>query len=248
MTLICFNQQDKQGKRERKMPLMFKPLAIVEIMYKHLFFSVISFCVLVSTSVNAEERLNIVVKGLFTDNAIVIVDGKQRFLKKGKTSPEGITLLSADSKQAKIRYKDKVRTLSLSKDIGSSYVEPTVKEVRLQRGRNGHYFSPGTINGRQTNFLVDTGASTVALSSTDAEGLSLDYKSGSKVRVNTASGVSDAYQITLREVAIGGLSVNNVRAVVIEGNYPLQILLGNSFLSEVEMEVDQGVLVLQKNL
>lgn len=208
----------------------------------------IGLVILVSCAIYAYafEELNITVKGLFTNTAVVIVDGKQRILKKDKTSPEGLTLVSADSKEAKIRYQGKVKTFVLSKDISSSYVKPSVKEVRLQRGENGHYFTAGTINGRQTNFLVDTGASSVAMSSSEASGLGVEYKNGRKVRVNTASGTSEAYEITLNQVAIGGVSVNNVQAFVIEGDYPLHILLGNSFLSEVEMRVDQGVLVLQK--
>lgn len=194
----------------------------------------------------ANNDLNIVVKGLFKNNALVIIDGKQRLLKKGKTSPEGITLISANSKEAKIRFNDKVHVLSLSKDVGASYTKPTVSEIRLQRGDNGHYFTPGTINGRQTNFMVDTGASSVAMSSADADSIGLSYKDARKVRVNTASGLSDAFEVKLRSVAIGSVKVNNVNALVIEGIYPITILLGNSFLSQVEMKVDEGVLVLQK--
>ena len=194
----------------------------------------------------ANSDFNIVVKGLFKNNALVIIDGKQRLLKKGKTSPEGITLISANSKQAQIRYNDKVHTLLLSKGVGASYTEPTVNEIRLQRGDNGHYFTPGTINGRQTSFLVDTGASSIAMSSADADGLGLSYKDARKVKVNTASGVSDAFEVKLRSVAIGSVKVSNVDALIIEGVYPITILLGNSFLSQVEMKVEEGVLILQK--
>lgn len=218
--------------------LPFKCWSASSVLILPLFFAQLCF---------ASNDLNIIVKGLFTNNAVVIVDGQQRLLKKGKPSPEGIVLLSANSQEAKIRYNGKIHTLNLSKDIGSSYAKPTKKEVRLQRGDGGHYFSPGFINGRQTNFMVDTGASAVALSSNDADSLGVKYKKGQKIRVNTASGISDAYEVTLKSVGIGGIQVNNVRAMVVDGQFPIHILLGNSFLSEIEMKVDQGVLVLQKN-
>jgi len=64
--------------------------------------------------------------------------------------------------------------------------------------------------------------------------------------VVTAQGEVDAKNITLTEVSVGGVKAPNVAATVIEGNYPMEILLGMSFLSEVSMKNEGGVLTLSQ--
>lgn len=104
----------------------------------------------------------------------------------------------------------------------------------------------GSINGNPANFLVDTGASVVALSGKTASALGINYQIGETGKVVTAQGEVDAKNITLTEVSVGGIKAHNVAATVIEGNYPMEILLGMSFLSEVSMKNEGGVLTLSQ--
>ncbi|SMF23303.1 aspartyl protease family protein [Alteromonadaceae bacterium Bs31] len=195
------------------------------------------------SAVSAVERIE--VKGLFSGSAVLLIDGKQRLLKKGKTSPEGVRLLEADSRQATVEVDGKQQTLRLSRRVGAEYSEPKYAEVRLPSGDFGHYVTSGRINASSVQFMVDTGASVIAISSQGASALGLSFRDGAPVQVATANGMVAGFQITLNSVSVGNLTLNNVTAVVIEGDSPNTILLGNSFLSRVNMRVEEGVLILQ---
>lgn len=201
-------------------------------------------CMLFSPAAIAE--LDIIVGGLLKNMVVLQVDGVQRIIKVGKTSPEGIKLISANTKKAVVEIDGKRQTLVLSKRIGGVvYAEPEKEIVRIARGVGGHYFTPGRINGKAVNFLVDTGATSVAMSSLMAKKLRIDYRSGTPIRMQTASGISQGYRLILASVSVGTVTIHNVEVIVNLGAYPTDILLGNSYLARVEMNIDDGVLVLQ---
>lgn len=187
---------------------------------------------------------DVVVKALLKNHAVIEVDGQQKFLKAGE-SFAGITLISADSKRGVFEIDGERQTLTVGRRMGARYKEPEKTSVRIASQQGGHYFTPGRINGRPVTFLVDTGATTVALNSLVAQQLGVDYLAGQRHRVQTAAGIVAAYRVTLTSVAVGTLTLHNVEASVLEGAFPAQILLGNSYLSRVDMQVDNGVLVLQ---
>ena len=188
---------------------------------------------------------DIVVKGLFKDGAVAEINGKQRVLKVGKRSPEGVLLISADSTKAVAEIDGQQRELTLDKSIGGSYAAPPKPEIRIASGQNGHYRTPGRINNRPVSFMVDTGASFVAMNDHQAQSLGLQFRRGQVMDVGTANGTTRGYKVMLYNVSVGEVTVNNVEAVVIEGFNQNDILLGNSYLSRIDMRVDQGVLVLQ---
>ncbi len=94
--------------------------------------------------------------------------------------------------------------------------------------------------------LLDTGATSIAMSSVEAKRLGIQYwLSGEKIMVNTASGMARAYAITLNRVQVGSIGINNVSATVVEGSNPQDILLGMSFLNRVDMTNSGNVMVLR---
>ncbi len=96
-------------------------------------------------------------------------------------------------------------------------------------------------------FMVDTGATILAMSSRHARQLGIDYRSSGEVgRVTTASGVSRSHYVDLDRVEVGSITVRNVRAAVVEGGYPQEILLGMSFLRHVGFSEDDGVLTIRQ--
>ncbi len=199
---------------------------------------------LIPVSVSAAN--DIVVRGLLKNMVVLEVNGVQRMIKAGKTSPEGITLISSNTKEAVVEIDGKQQTLTLSRQIGGvQYTAPEKEQIRIARGVGGHYFTPGRINSQKVNFLVDTGATNVAMSSLVANKLRLDYKSGMPISISTANGVVRGYRIVLQSVSVGTVKIHNVEATVTDGAFPSEILLGNSYLARVEMNVDDGVLVLQ---
>ena len=107
----------------------------------------------------------------------------------------------------------------------------------------GHYIAEGQINGRPVTFLVDTGATDVALPESMARALGLDF--GPRVQVMTAAGPSSAWVTRLDEVSVGGIRRENVRATITGGEFN-GILLGMSFLRHFDLQQSNGRLIIRE--
>lgn len=193
----------------------------------------------------AVERL--AVEALFTDKAMVMIDGKRRLLKLNKPSPEGVLLISANSREAVIEANGERQTYALGGHVSTSFSKPEQVTAKIWRDRSGAYTTVGSVNGRTVNFLVDTGASAVALHADEARRLGIPFKlEGKRIGVNTANGLAHAYDITLDRVQVGDITLTQVRGFVIEGGGTGRALLGMSFLNRVTMEDQGSVLLLHK--
>lgn len=119
--------------------------------------------------------------------------------------------------------------------------------VRLTAGRNGHFFAPVDINGRQIDVMVDTGASMVALTYEDAERAGIFVSpSDFTARSRTANGIARAAIVMIDEIEIGGITVRDVRGSVAEPGRQHITLLGMSFLGRLKsFQMQQGELLLQ---
>ncbi len=118
------------------------------------------------------------------------------------------------------------------------------REVVLQRNRSGHYITSGKINGKDVVFMLDTGATTVAIPGKLADSLELPI--GQEFLTQTANGVATSYSTRLDSVSIGEIGLNNVAAAVSPGLQMEQILLGMSFLQHVEFTQRGDVLILRQ--
>jgi aspartyl protease family protein len=116
--------------------------------------------------------------------------------------------------------------------------------VVLEQDRSGHYVAQGQINGQEVSFLVDTGATDVALPESVARALGLDF--GPRVQVMTAAGPANAWMTRLDEVVVGGIRRRNVRASIITGEFN-GILLGMSFLKHYGLQQQDGKLVIRQD-
>jgi len=116
--------------------------------------------------------------------------------------------------------------------------------VVLKQDRSGHYVADGQINGQDVRFLVDTGATDVALPESVARALGLDF--GPRVKVMTAAGPSGAWMTRLDEVAVGDLRRKNVRASITSGEFN-GILLGMSFLKHYNLQQQDGELIIRQD-
>jgi aspartyl protease family protein len=189
----------------------------------------------------------ITVEALFSGQAMVRVDGKRRLLKLSKPSPEGLVLISADSREAVIEVDGERRSYRLGSHVSTRYSTPEQVSAKIWRDEHGAYTTVGSINGRTVNFLVDTGASAVALHRADARRLGLDYKiEGNPMYVSTANGTAPAYELELDRVQVGDIVLHNVRGYVIESAGTGRILLGMSFLNRVRIEDQGSVLLLHR--
>lgn len=200
-------------------------------------------CVLSSSQVHA---LDIMLVGLFKKQAVFMLGQEQVLLKQGKTHKSGLKLIAVRKSSALIEYQGKRQTIAMNRVISAEYSVADKAEVSIRPDQRGSYFTQARINGRSTQILIDTGATSVALSGADARRLGLAYKRGQATTVSTASGVAPAYQIDLSRVSLGALTVHQVRAVVIEGHYPQVPLLGMSFLNQVKMQEEGNILYLRE--
>jgi aspartyl protease family protein len=189
------------------------------------------------------------VVALFRDSAVVIVDGKRRLLRTGEISPEGIKLLSAASDEAVFEFEGKTLKRRLDGRSGSTgtTTAPTAEEIQIFRDIQGMYRTVGSINGLPVGFLVDTGASAIAMNAAQARRLGIDFRvDGEPTYVATASDVTPAYSVTLDVVKVGALQARNVKAVVMDGAMPDEVLLGMSFLGRMEMLNQSNTLILRR--
>lgn len=116
-------------------------------------------------------------------------------------------------------------------------------EVVLQQNRAGHYVVQGVINGTSVTFLVDTGATQVAIS--EALANQLGVRQGGNVSVQTANGTVAGFSTRLEMVRIGTIEVHDVSALVAPGLEDDTVLLGMSFLKHVEFTQRNGKLILK---
>ncbi|SFJ90106.1 retropepsin-like aspartic protease family protein [Methylophaga sulfidovorans] len=180
--------------------------------------------------------VNIMVVGLFKDKAVVEVDGQQHFLNVGETSPEGLKLIAANSNNATFEINGEKQIFPLGDRINSNYIEAEKKTAVTLWPTNGMYTATGNINGYTISFLVDTGASTIAMNAATASRLGIDYLRGQQVGIRTASGKSVGYKVKLDYVQLDQIKLHNVDAVVLDGEEPSVTLLGMSFLGQLDIE------------
>lgn len=120
-----------------------------------------------------------------------------------------------------------------------------VREARLLRNRQGHYVADGSINGNRVTFLLDTGATDVAVPDALARQLRLPRLQQGMSR--TANGVVRVWRTRLDQVRLGALVLENVRATIVPSMHQdAEVLLGMSFLKQLEMIQREGVLTLRQ--
>ena len=127
----------------------------------------------------------------------------------------------------------------VASEHGDGYVE-----VKLASNRDGHFVMTGQINTRPVQFMLDTGATNVAVPEGVAKLLRLER--GERVQVSTANGRTDAFRTTLQRLQIGDIVLNNVRALVVPGLDGDQVLLGMSAVKQLEFTQRGGTLLLRQ--
>ncbi len=191
--------------------------------------------------------LDVNVIGLFPGKAVVTINrGAPRTLSVGERTAEGVLLVSVDARGAVVEIEGKRETLELGQHFASSSSAGTRQEVTLSPDSRGQYFVDGQVNGGHVRFIVDTGATYVRLSTSEAQRLGIDYRQGVRGYSVVADGrQGPAYRVKLDSVTIGDLTLLNVDASVGEGGMDAA-LLGMSFLNRTEMRREGQNLTLTK--
>jgi aspartyl protease family protein len=159
---------------------------------------------------------------------------------------DGVRLVSVTRNDAIVEVKGKRVALRLGDaqvNLGGKASAGGGKQIVLTAQSGGHFYAPGTINGKAVRFVVDTGATLVALDQYEADRLGIDWKSGRRGMSRTANGDTPIFRTTLPSVRIGDVQVYDVEAVVSPSPMPY-ILLGNSYLSRFQMKRENDVMTL----
>jgi aspartyl protease family protein len=183
-----------------------------------------------------------------TRQALLVIDGVPRVVEIGATV-QGVRLLSLSAAQAEIDVGGQRRLVFAGANpgrIGGNDPGPSgASEIVLTAGSGGHFTADGQINGKAVSFLVDTGATSIAMGQADADRIGLSYKNAPRGFAGTANGRIPVSVVTLSSVRLGDVEVANVEAVVMPSAMP-HVLLGNSFLTRFQMRRDNDTMRLIK--
>ena len=184
--------------------------------------------------------------GSMGNQALLVIDGAApRAVAVGSTL-RGVRLLSVGNGQALIEVDGHRQAIVLGAaavNLGGVPSPGSGTEIKLASDAAGHFQTQGTINGGSVTFLVDTGATLIAIGQPDADRLRLPYKDGQRVSLRTANGDTAGYRVRLNTVRIGDVEVYDVEAVVHGSALPF-VLLGNSFLTRFQMKRENDTLTL----
>ncbi len=184
--------------------------------------------------------------GRMGERALLVIDGKPQTLAAG-TSASGVRFLRWNGEQAEVESQGRLLALRVGAtpaNVGGAAPPSGGREIVLSAGSGGHFFAGGTINGKAVRFVVDTGATTVAMGQDEALRLGLDLSNASEGVSSTANGMVATQRLVLTRVRIGDVEISNVAATVLPQPMPY-LLLGNSFLSRFQMQRDNDVMRLK---
>jgi len=194
--------------------------------------------------VAAAQAQTVALAGRMGDRALLVVNGTPYTVAVGATSG-GVKLLRWQGEEAEVEVASSRQLLRVGgtpAQLGAGAAAPA-REIVMSASSGGHFMPEGAINGRNARFLVDTGATLVAIGRDEATRLGLDLSGASKGISQTANGPVAVQIVVLDRVRVGGVEITNVGAAIVPQTMPF-ILLGNSFLSRFQMRRDNDVMKL----
>ena len=185
--------------------------------------------------------------GLFPGKAVVVVNrGNPRTLSVGETTSEGVRLLSVDSGSATLEVDGKREKLGMGQHFETAAATGGRTTVTLPADSRGQFVASGQVNGGHIRFVIDTGATYVAIPVSEARRLGIDFSAGQRGATMTANGAVAVYKVNLDSVSVGDITLYNVEATVQPMPGMDVGLLGMSFLKRTEMRREGESLTLTK--
>ncbi len=201
-------------------------------------FFVLLFGMTISSNVYAVDK--ICYRGFRSDKALLNINGRLVELTPGQSSNNGVKLLTANKETITVKVDGKRYLYKINISKGTILAD----ELRLLPALNGNYLANGRINGKNVAFVVDTGASFIAMNKNLARALKIN-PGNKKIEIQTASGTEINYLVMLDTVSVGDINMYNIPAVISNHDYPKEPLLGMSFLQHVNMSQENGQMVLK---
>ncbi|MGJ7554690.1 retropepsin-like aspartic protease family protein [Variovorax sp. RB3P1] len=203
---------------------------------------------LMAAAAVAHAASSVTLTGSIGSRAILIVNGNAPKTVAIGESYQGVKLVSLQAEQAVVELEGKRVNLRMDTPVsigGGAATGGGGSRVVLTADSRGHFMTQGAINGRPVTFMLDTGATSIALSMADAQRIGLDYTKGQRVQIGTANGTTQGYRLRVQSVRVGDVEVYDIDAVVSPESMPF-VLLGNSFITRFSMRRDADQMVLEK--
>ena len=199
---------------------------------------------LLALACGAAVAADVALIGLIGDKAAVLAvgGGEPKTVKVGQKW-SGIAVISVERDQATVEIDGKQRVLKIGQHYRASAIASSREKVVLAADRGGMFVAEGAVNGIPMRFVVDTGATYVSLSASDATRMGLDFRKGRPVVMQTANGAVIKYLVKFDRVRLGGIELTGVDGVVGDQEMPYA-LLGMSFLNRLEMQRDGASMTL----
>lgn len=194
----------------------------------------------------AAQTPGVSLAGRMGERALFIVDGVPQMLAVGQ-STAGLRFRRWVGDRAEVERAGATSLLTLGgapATVGAGAAPVRGREVVITAGPGGHFSTAGAINGRAVRFMVDTGATLVSIGLDDAVRLGIDLAGARAGVTQTANGAVPVQLVTLNLVRVGDVELANVPAAVVPQPMPM-VLLGNSFLSRLQMRRDNDVMRLE---
>jgi aspartyl protease family protein len=188
----------------------------------------------------------VALSGVLGNKALLVVGGGSPKMVEAGQSHAGVKVISVSGELAVVEIGGKRANLR----VGDAPVSQGGggasggNKIVLPVGSGGHFMANGQINGGAIQFMVDTGATSVAIGIGDAQRLGIDYLKGQPIRMGTANGVAQGWRVRFNSVRVGDVEIFDVEGVV-GPNMPFA-LLGNSFLSRFSMNRTNDTMVLER--
>jgi len=181
------------------------------------------------------SALDVQLVGTFGDQAAVLsIDGGEPKTVRSGQKFGGVTVISVERERAIVEIEGKRRALQRGQTYSSKSSADDRQMAVLAADGRGHFHADGAINGGAMRFILDTGATSIALPASEAVRLGIDYRKGQPAMIHTANGPAPAWRVKLDTVRVGGIELQSVDALVLEKGLDVA-LLGMSFLNRVEM-------------
>jgi aspartyl protease family protein len=215
-------------------------------MHTHFAFPTLILALFTPIAVLAQS---VALSGVSGSKALLTVDsGSPRFLSPGQ-SHAGVKLLEVKGQSATVEIDGSRQSLRVGEAPvslgGSGAPRAGGERIVLTADGQGHFMPQGQINGRSVQFMVDTGATMVAIGEPEALRINIPYKNGRRVMMSTANGTTTGYEVKLHSLRLGDMVSYNVTAVITPQAMPF-VLLGNSYLTRYQMTRTNDQMTLEK--
>jgi aspartyl protease family protein len=213
---------------------------------RHAWAVAAAFSVLIAGGAQAQS---VAMTGGMGSKALLVIDGGAPKAMSAGDSHKGVKVISVTSASAVVEVGGQRQTVMLGgapvSQGGSGGSGSTGSQIVLTAGSGGHFMTRGSINGKSVEFMVDTGATTVAMGHQEARRLGIDFEKGQRGYSSTANGNVATYRVKVDRVRIQDVEVHGIEVSVLNSQMPY-ILLGNSFLTRFQMKRENDQMTLTK--